>query len=117
MEDIVEAQDSSARPIRMRAESVQRLQIGSVGLAAMLLLVGLANVIMDRARESEAAAVPDATATEVSPEPEGNAQDPLVDMGVVPEVAPSETPAPAPTATLAPTQPDGAGQAPAAPRR
>ena len=38
----------------LRAQAVHRLQIGISGLAAMLLLVGLANIIMDRARQNEA---------------------------------------------------------------
>ena len=42
----------------LRAQAVYRLQIGLFGLAAMLLLVGLANIIMDRARLAEDAAAP-----------------------------------------------------------
>ena len=34
----------------LRVQAVHRLQVGFFGLAAMLLLVGLANIIMDRAR-------------------------------------------------------------------
>jgi hypothetical protein len=69
-----------------RAQSIQRLQIGLSGLAAMGLLVGLATVIMDRARQSDAAAVPEAastTAAEAAP----SANDALADAGVAPDVA------------------------------
>ncbi|MEP6869829.1 MAG: hypothetical protein ABJA20_15080, partial [Novosphingobium sp.] len=37
----------------LRAQAVHRLQIGLLGLAAMLLIVGLANIIMDRARQAD----------------------------------------------------------------
>ena len=45
----------------LRAQAVQRLQAGLFGLAAIVLLVGLANIINDRARQSESA-LPAATA-------------------------------------------------------
>ncbi len=68
-----------------RAQSIQRLQIGLSGLAAMALLVGLATVIMDRARQTEAGAVPEAALTaEIEAAPSVN--DPLADAGVAPEV-------------------------------
>lgn len=70
-----------------RAQSVQRLQIGLAGLGAMALLVGLATIIMDRARQTDASSVPEAvTATAANPSPAVN--DPLADAGVAPEVAP-----------------------------
>jgi hypothetical protein len=46
-----------------RSQAVQRLQIGLFGLGAMLLLVGLANVVINNARENEAGVVPDAAPT------------------------------------------------------
>jgi branched-subunit amino acid ABC-type transport system permease component len=69
----------------LRAQSVHRLQIGLFGLAAMLLIVGLANIIMDRARlgDATAAASQDASASATA------ANDPLADMGVVPAPAPT----------------------------
>jgi hypothetical protein len=68
----------------LRAHAVQRLQVGLFGLAAMLLLVGLANIIMDRARlaESDAGSQPPGT---VQAEPKS---DPLADIGVVPSPVP-----------------------------
>jgi hypothetical protein len=64
-----------------RAQAVHRLQIGLFGLAAMLLLVGLANIIMDRARLSDDSdmATPAVAATDKKA-----ATDPLADIGVVP---------------------------------
>lgn len=77
-----------------RAQSVQRLQIGLAGLGAMALLVGLATIIMDRARQTDASSVPEAvTAAAASPTPAVN--DPLADAGVAPEVLPSK-PKPSP---------------------
>ncbi len=75
----------------LRAQSVHRLQVGLFGLCAMLLLVGLANIIMDRARLAEEFD----PAVSASPSGEEGAQpasDPLADIGVVPAAGPS-TPA------------------------
>jgi hypothetical protein len=69
-----------------RAQSVQRLQIGLAGLAAMGLLVGLATVIMDRARQTDASAVPEATVSTAANSP-STVNDPLADAGVAPDVA------------------------------
>jgi hypothetical protein len=73
----------------LRAQAVQRLQTGLFGIAAMLLLVGLANIIMDRARLSEATSAPTTSAAA-----SGAANDPLADIGVVPAADPSLSPAP-----------------------
>jgi hypothetical protein len=68
-----------------RAQSIQRLQIGLSGLAAMALLVGLATVIMDRARQTDAGAVPEAAATTAANAAQP-VNDPLADAGVAPDV-------------------------------
>lgn len=65
----------------LRAQAVHRMQVGLFGLAGMLLLVSLANVIMDRAQKADDSAV--SVAASASAEP---ANDPLVDMGVAPEL-------------------------------
>jgi len=82
-----------------RAQTLQRLQVGLAGLGAMVLIVGLANVIMDRARQTEAAAVPEAAANAASGEAAG-ANDPLADAGVAPDV--TVAPSPKPTSTVDP---------------
>lgn len=84
----------------LRAQAVHRLQIGAVGLAAMLLLVGLANIIMDRAQLSEDAAkgTPASAAAAAAASPSASetaAKDPLVDMGVAPELPVAEKSTPA----------------------
>ncbi len=89
-----------------RSQAMQRLQIGLLGLAAMVLLVGLATIIRDRAQQSEDLAVPEAAPT--TPVqiivPKMNS-DPLADVGVVPDLpsSPTPTPAVAPATGDAPT--------------
>lgn len=73
----------------LRGQAVQRLQTGLFGLAAVLLIVGLANIINDRARLTEGGGKPPAAAS-ASASPVTN--DPLADIGVVPSAAPSESP-------------------------
>jgi len=91
----------------MRAQAVHRLQVGMFGLAGMLLLVSLANVIMDRAKYLDDTAVN--VAEPIVSASETKANDPLVDMGVAPElpvsgkVQPQVTISPAPPATPPPT--------------
>lgn len=75
----------------LRAQAVHRLQIGLFGLAAMLLIVGLANIIMDRARLGSTEAAPPQEAATASATA---ASDPLADIGVVPAPDPSATPEP-----------------------
>ncbi len=69
----------------LRAQAVHRLQVGLFGLSAMLLLVALANIIMDRARMTEAKG----SATTSSAENDAPRSDPLADIGVVPAAEPS----------------------------
>lgn len=65
---------------QLRAQAVYRLQFGLLGLAVMLLLVGLANIIMDRAKLAEST-MPAAGLSTASASPKS---DPLADIGVVP---------------------------------
>ena len=93
-----------------RAEVVQRLQIGLFGLAARVLIVALANVIMEREKQTEATAVPEAAATTAPVAATGPLSDPLVDAGVVPDMpsnsqkntAPRASPVPNGAPKLAP---------------
>ncbi len=72
----------------MRSQSVHRLQLGLFGLCAVLLIVGLANIIMDRAQtiapDDPNAQVIAADAQEAQP-----VADPLADAGVVPAADPT----------------------------
>ncbi len=75
----------------LRSQSVHRLQLGLFGLCAVLLIVGLANIIMDRAQTIDAddpnAQVLAADAEEAEP-----VVDPLADAGVVPAADPTPEP-------------------------
>ena len=80
-----------------RAQAVHRLQVGLFGLAGMLLLVGLANIIMDRALISDnataASSAASVAAAKVSPDAvQTPANDPLADIGVVPDMPAAESP-------------------------
>ena len=96
-----------------RAEALRRLQMGGVGVVAVLLLIGLASAIKDRATETESTAVAGAAAT-TAPGASTAAPDPMAEAGVAPEMPESlsATPAPAnpgaraPGAAPARTQPD-----------
>ena len=76
-----------------RAQATQRVQIGLLGLGLMILLVGLANIIMDNAQQNQALVVPEAAPT-VAVTPPPPASDPLADAGVVPGMS-GDTSAPA----------------------
>ncbi len=82
-----EDQDSaSVAPLGgTRAQAMQRLQVGLSGLGAMILLVGLANIIQDRARVADSLSVPEAAPT-TEPTAAPPLSDPLADAGVVPDL-------------------------------
>lgn len=84
----------------LRAQAVHRLQVGLFGLCAMLLIVGLANIIMDRAKLTDATD-PIHAVVAVDAKPTKSATDPLADIGVVPAADPT----PAPGASEAPVSP------------
>ncbi|MGQ7828494.1 hypothetical protein [Altererythrobacter sp. Z27] len=90
-----------------RSQAVQRLQVGLSGLAAMILLVGLANIIQDRARVADEMAVPEAAST-IAPAAPPPLSDPLADAGVVPDL-PAE-PSPSQSAAIVPEQGNGSGR-------
>lgn len=70
----------SPTPRQLRAQAVQRLQVGLFGLTLMLLIVGLANIIMQHARVGDVAQA--ASRAEAG---DGSVSgDPLADFGVVP---------------------------------
>ena len=71
----------------LRAQSIHRLQVGLFGLAVVLLVVALANIIMDRARPAEGPA--EVAPMDVKDPPTKAASDPLADIGVVPKAAPT----------------------------
>jgi hypothetical protein len=78
--------DFDRTPREKRAQMVQRLQVGLFGLSLMLLLVGLANIIMQNARMNDAAQAQSAQSNASN-----GTSDPLADIGVAP--LPDATPA------------------------
>lgn len=82
----------------LRAQAVQRLQAGLFGIATIVLIVGLANIINDRARQAElATGRPDRAVSAAASS--AAKTDPLAQAGVVPattpEVAPKDAASPA----------------------
>tara|TARA_R110000772_G_scaffold87136_11_gene181969 strand:- start:1566 stop:1940 length:375 start_codon:yes stop_codon:yes gene_type:complete len=79
-----------------RQDTVQRIQVGLVGLVAVLLLVSIANFVLQRASDEQSAI------EEIQAEASGSARELVKD--VLPATAPAEplaelgiTPAPVPT--------------------
>lgn len=74
----------------LRAQSVHRLQIGILGLCAMLLIIGLANIIMDKAKSTDAQGDPiGEVIAKDAPGVKKKGVDPLADIGVVPASDPT----------------------------
>lgn len=80
-----------------RAEAMRRLQMGAIGVVAVLILIGLASIIRDRAAQTETTTVAGAAAT-TAPTASTAAADPLAEAGMVPDIpaSPTATAAPAP---------------------
>lgn len=98
-----------AAPTRreLRTQAVHRLQIGLLGLAAILLLIALASAIMQHARQTQDSAVVDpvGAARTAAARPSGTPGDPLADMGVAPEMRATRVPGPAPSSRSVPQDP------------
>ena len=84
----------------LRAQAVQRLQAGLFGMAAIVLVVGLANIINDRARQADAATRQHTAGSTGADAALGS--DPLADIGVVPSSQPEAAPRVRAPATSAP---------------
>ena len=84
---------SLAQPLGgTRRQRMQRLQFGLFGLAAVLLMVGLANIIIASVQENRAALPEELPPVQNEDVP--RPRDPLANAGVVPELpagAPGET--------------------------
>ncbi|MEL6878856.1 MAG: hypothetical protein AAGL68_12285, partial [Pseudomonadota bacterium] len=89
-----------------RDEAMQRLQVGLSGLAAMVLLVGLASIIQGRALVSQETAVPEAAPT-TEPSESAPLRDPLADAGVVPDLPVEPSPTPTQEAAIVPEMGEG----------
>lgn len=69
-----------------RQQRLQRLQVGLLGLGGILLLVGLANIIISGARQSEQEAVAELPPATTEDLPQPGPRDPLADAGVAPDL-------------------------------
>ncbi|MDC8754116.1 hypothetical protein OIK40_05585 [Erythrobacter sp. sf7] len=99
------AEPEPAGPLdQNRQEALQRLQIGVFGIAAMVLLVGLASIIGSQAEITQESAVPDAAPT-TEPSPSPSQANPLADAGVVPDIAAEPSPTPVAPLDLPPPTP------------
>ncbi|WP_206241503.1 hypothetical protein [Novosphingobium terrae] len=86
----------SSSPRELRSQAMQRLQVGLFGLALMLLLVGLANIIMDHAKANEAAMAASSKAVMTNSGGAAGNTDPLADISMMPDTAAKVHPAPHP---------------------
>jgi len=99
--EIAEEEITAAKSAR--SEAVQRLQVGLIGIGAMVLLVGLASIIGGQADKNDLLAVPEAAPTTEPSTPAGQ-NNPLADAGVVPDIVAEPTGAPTATAPGQPAQ-------------
>ncbi len=93
-----------------RTEAMQRLQVGLLGLGAMLLSIGVATIVTDRANQAEEAVVPEAVQTSADPDSEN--PDPLADAGVVPDLPKQADENPLPDGPVLPEEGDAAADRP-----
>ena len=84
------------------SDSTRRLQIGIAGVMAVFLLVGLAGLIGDRARERVETDAATATGPAVAGEADKTSGAPLEELGVQPVTPADEETVAAPTAKAAP---------------
>ncbi len=73
-----------------RQEGLQRVQIGLTGLAGVVLLVGLANIVIEKARMDDAALPPPVVPTLSQTQNAVSPKEPLAELGVQP--APEQAP-------------------------
>jgi hypothetical protein len=89
-------------------EVVHRLQVGLIGLGAMVLLVGVADMIMTRAQQTEQGSVPDAAATVAPSASSAEDNNALEAAGVVPDLPKDAGDEPVPEGPVLPEQGDPA---------
>ena len=100
--------------VRAHREELQRVQIGLVGLAGVLLVVTLANLVVDSTRRDRNVEVVSRAGDATSPAPgssgsnasssaKQSGNEPLADLGVMPTTPESEVPVlPSPVPDLEP---------------
>lgn len=90
-----------------RSEAMRRLQMGGIGIVGVVVLIGLASIIENRAKQSDSTVVAEAVASP-SAAPTTSAADPLAQAGVVPDMpaSPSASASASPGQTASPTASD-----------
>ncbi|MDF0544482.1 hypothetical protein PX699_19190 [Sphingobium sp. H39-3-25] len=73
-----------------RQEGLQRVQIGLTGLAGVILLVGLANIVIDKAKLGDSVQPPPTVPTLDSANALGQPKEPLAELGVTPSMPQSQ---------------------------
>lgn len=101
-----EERDDSV-PEGLGLDGMQRLRTGIGGILAVILVVGIANVITDRALQNEETTVPEAAPT-VEPSATATSGDPLSDAGVVPDLPEQPEAEPVPEGPVLPETGEGA---------
>lgn len=74
-----------------RSEAMRRLQMGGIGIVAVVVLIGLASIIENRAKQSDSTVVAEAVSSQTAA-PTTPAADPLAQAGVVPDMPASPSP-------------------------
>jgi hypothetical protein len=85
---------------RPHESAVQRVQVGVLGLLAVLLFVYIANLILERVVPKQSAS-PD-VARQVEAQPDKPKDEPLAELGVTPVVEDTQEPQPKASAQPAP---------------
>lgn len=73
-----------------RQEGLQRVQIGLTGLAGVILLVGLANIVIDKAKLDVAVQPPPTVSTLDNANALAQPKEPLAELGVTPSMSQSQ---------------------------
>lgn len=69
-----------------RRESIQRIQVGLTGLAGIVMLIGLVNIVVDNVRTLDPASAEMVTAGNVQNGVDAAPSEPLAELGVAPAV-------------------------------
>ena len=82
-----------------KSQSMQRVRVGMIGLAAVILLIGLASILFSGVRDQRAAAAAGGSNAQVvanmaatDPDLTNEADEPLADLGVAPGSASVDSP-------------------------
>jgi len=89
-----------------RRQRTQRLQVGIFGLAMMIVLVALADIIISSAEQNRAGVPEELPPVTTEDLPPPAPRDPLVEAGVVPNLPVDGAATPEPAQTPAPSESD-----------